>query len=55
MTMFTFFLEECHFLNECKIIANNTNKNICGCIYSKKLTDIVKQPILSEATDSRKP
>ena len=38
-----FSLEESHFLNECNIIAN-AKKDINGCIYSKKLTDVVDQP-----------
>ena len=51
MTMSRFSLEEYHFLNECNIIANNTEKNICGCIFSQKLTDIVHQPFSTTTTD----
>lgn len=30
-------------LNECNIIPNNTQRNICGCFFSKKLTDVIHQ------------
>ena len=43
MTVWRFFLEEHHVLNECKVIANNSKKDICGWICSKKLTNVVDQ------------
>ena len=48
-----FSLEESHFLNECNIIAN-TKKDINGCIYSKKLTDVVDQPFSKKKTVIRR-
>ena len=36
-----------------KIIANTTKKDINGCIYSEKLTDVVDQPFSKKDSDQK--
>ena len=42
-----------HLVNKCNIIANNTKKNICECIFSKKRTYVVHQPFSTKTTDQK--
>ena len=51
MTMSRFSLEEYNLLSESNIIVNNTEKNICGCIFSKKLKDVVHESFSTKTTN----